>query len=59
MKPRFILVFESALEDGIEGAWSLAHKHGEPTEQQLKAAMYERIMQVFYERFEFPEDTFV
>lgn len=56
MKPKFQVILELALREGIELGWRRAHKHLEnPSEYVIKDNIEQHIMEKFYEYFDFEE----
>lgn len=54
MKPRFDVILEQALNEGIERGWSRAHKHDQsPQESWIKETIHDCIMESFYQYFIF------
>ena len=54
MKPKFNMVLDMCLENGIERGWNRAHKHHDnPTEDVIKNQIYESIMEDLHEWFDF------
>ena len=54
MKPKFDMVLDMCLENGIERGWNRAHKHSDnPTEVAIKNQIYECIMEDLHEWFDF------
>lgn len=54
MKPRFDVILEQALTEGIARGWERAHKHHEdPQESWIKDTMHDCIMESFYQYFIF------
>lgn len=56
MRPRFLNLLESCVDNGITLGYNRAHKHTDtPEEHQVKEAIYNAIMHEIHEWFEFPE----
>jgi hypothetical protein len=59
MKPKFRVILEMAIEEGVQRGWRLAHKHVEnPTEENIKEKIEDAVMSQIYEYFTFDEDDF-
>jgi hypothetical protein len=59
MKPKFRVILEMAIEEGVQRGWRLAHKHIEnPTEESIKEKIEDAVMSQIYEYFTFDEDDF-
>jgi hypothetical protein len=57
MKPKFRVILEQAIEEGVRRGWHQAHKH---VENPLPSSVMERIddavMSAIYEYFTFDDD---
>jgi len=57
MKPKFHVILEMAIEEGVRRGYSRAHKHVEnPTEGAIIEHIEECVMGSIYEYFTFDED---
>ena len=55
MTPKFRVILEQALEEGIRRGYLRAHKHVEnPTEEAICETIEEQVMSSLYEYFDFP-----
>jgi hypothetical protein len=56
MKPKFSIVFDECLENGIRRGYHRAHKHVEnPTEESILENIHDSVMAEFYEWFDFDD----
>jgi hypothetical protein len=54
MKPKFRVILEQAIEEGVKYGYRRAHKHIEnPTEEQICDHIEEQVMSSIYEYFDF------
>lgn len=44
MKPDTYRLIQQCVENGVAYGWHRAHKHGEPSEDQLKQAILDAVM---------------
>ena len=59
MKPKFRVILEMAIEEGVRRGYSLAHKHVEnPTEGDIIEHIEECVMGSIYEYFTFDEEDY-
>jgi archaeosine-15-forming tRNA-guanine transglycosylase len=57
MKPKFRVILEQAIEEGVRRGYSLAHKHVEnPSEGAIIERIEDAVMSAIYEYFTFEED---
>ena len=57
MKPKFSVILERALEEGIRRWHRRAYKHVEkPTEESIYQHIEEQVMSSLYEYFDFDEE---
>ena len=57
MKPKFRVILELALEEGIRRGHRRAYKHVEtPTEESIYQHIEEQVMSSLYEYFDFDEE---
>ena len=57
MKPKFRVILEQAIEEGVRRGYSRAHKHVEnPTEGAIIEHIEEAVMSSIYEYFTFDDD---
>ena len=57
MKPKFRVILEQAIEEGVRRGWHLAHKHVEnPSEGAIIERIEDAVMSQIYEYFTFEED---
>ena len=57
MKPKFGVILEQAIEEGVRRGYALAHKHVEnPTETAIVDSISEGVMNSIYEYFTFDEN---
>ena len=58
MKPKFHVILEMAIEEGVRRGYSRAHKHVEnPTEGAIIQHIEECVMGSIYEYFTFDEEN--
>ena len=58
MKPRFYVLFEDCIEQGLERGYNRAHKHTDnPTKEIMLREMYPAVTAAFHEYFTFEGDT--
>ncbi len=58
MKPKFRVILEQAIEEGVRRGWHLAHKHVEnPTEGAIIERIEECVMSQIYEYFTFDDEN--
>ena len=59
MKPKFRVILEQAIEEGVRRGWHLAHKHVEnPTEGAIIEHIEDAVMSQIYEYFTFDEEDY-
>ena len=59
MKPKFRVILEMAIEEGVRRGWHQAHKHVEnPTEGAVIERIEDAVMAQIYEYFTFDEEDF-
>jgi hypothetical protein len=59
MKPKFRVILEMAIEEGVKQGWHRAHKHVEnPSEESIKEKIEDAVMSAIYEYFTFDEDDY-
>ena len=57
MKPKFLVILEQALEEGVKRGYRRAFKHIEdPTEESICQHIEEQVMSSLYEYFDFNEE---
>ncbi len=57
MKPKFRVILEQSIEEGVRRGYRRAHKHVEsPTEEQICAHIEEQVMSSIYEYFTFDDE---
>ena len=57
MKPKFRVILEQAIEEGVRRGYSRAHKHVEnPTESAIIESIEDCVMSSIYEYFTFDND---
>jgi hypothetical protein len=58
MKPKFRVILEQAIEEGVRYGYRRSHKHLEsPTEEQICEHIEEQVMSSIYEYFTFDEEN--
>jgi hypothetical protein len=56
MKPKFRVILEQAIEEGVRYGYRRAHKYVEnPTEESICEKIEEQVMSSMYEYFDFEE----
>jgi hypothetical protein len=56
MKPKFRVILEQAINEGVSYGYRRAHKHLEnPTEEQICEHIEEQVMSSIYEYFDFDD----
>jgi archaeosine-15-forming tRNA-guanine transglycosylase len=59
MKPKFRVILEQAIEEGVRRGYSRAHKHVEnPTEDAIIEQIEDCVMSAIYEYFTFDEEDY-
>jgi hypothetical protein len=59
MKPKFRVILEQAIEEGVRRGYSRAHKHVEnPTEDAIIEKIEDCVMSAIYEYFTFDEEDY-
>ena len=57
MRPKFRLILEQAIDEGVCAGYYRAHKHVEnPTPEAIIENISEAVMSKMYEYFDFPEE---
>ena len=57
MKPKFRVILEQAIEEGVRRGYSRAHKHVEnPSEGAIIESIEDHVMSSIYEYFDFEEN---
>jgi hypothetical protein len=57
MKPKFRVILEQAIGEGVRYGYRRAHKHVEsPTEEQICEHIEEQVMSSLYEYFTFDDE---
>ena len=57
MKPKFLVILEQALEEGVKRGYRRAFKHIEdPTEESICQHIEDQVMSSLYEYFDFNEE---
>ena len=57
MKPKFLVILEQALEEGVKRGYRRAFKHIEnPTEESICQHIEEQVMSSLYEYIDFNEE---
>lgn len=60
MKPRFHVILEQAIEEGVRRGWRRAHKHVEnPTEESVWEQIEDGVMSSITEYFSFDDNDFL
>ena len=58
MKPKFRVILEQALEEGVKRGYRRAFKHiDDPTEESICQHIEEQVMSSLYEYFDFEAET--
>ena len=58
MKPKFRVILEQALEEGVKRGYRRAFKHiDDPTEESICQHIEEQVMSSLYEYFDFDEEN--
>ena len=59
MKPKFRVILEQAIEEGVRRGYSRAHKHNEdPSEEVICHTIEECVMSQIYEYFTFDDEDY-
>jgi archaeosine-15-forming tRNA-guanine transglycosylase len=59
MKPKFRVILEMAIEEGVRRGYALAHKHVEnPSEGAIIERIEDAVMSAIYEDFIFDEEDY-
>jgi archaeosine-15-forming tRNA-guanine transglycosylase len=59
MKPKFRVILEQAIEEGVRRGYALAHKHVEnPSEGAIIERIEDAVMSAIYEYFIFDEEDY-
>lgn len=60
MRPRYHVIFEQAVEQGVRRGWHRAHKHVEnPTEESILQHLEDGVMSAITEYFDFEDGDFL
>lgn len=58
MKPKFQVILEQAVQEGVRRGYSRAFKHNDsPTEEAILESLEDCVMGSIYEYFDFEEDS--
>jgi hypothetical protein len=58
MRPKFRVILEQAIDEGVSTGYYRAHKHVEkPTPDAIIESIQEHVMAKMYEYFDFPEEV--
>ena len=58
MKPKFRLILEMTIDEGVRTGYYRSHKHVEdPSPEAIIESIQEHVMSKFYEYFDFEEDA--
>ena len=59
MKPKFRLILEMAIDEGVRTGYYRSHKHVEnPSPEAIIESIQEHVMSKFYEYFDFEEESY-
>ena len=59
MKPKFRILLEMAIDEGVSTGFFRAHKHVEdPSPEAVIESIQEHVMSKMYEYFDFPEESY-
>ena len=59
MKPKFRVILDQAIEEGVRRGYSRAHKHNEdPSEEVICETIEECVMSAIYEYFTFDDEDY-
>ena len=59
MKPKFRLILEMAIDEGVRTGFYRSHKHVEdPSPEAIIESIQEHVMSKFYEYFDFEEESY-
>lgn len=59
MRPKFRVLLDMAIEEGVQRGWRQAHKHVEnPEEHAVIERISDAVMSQIYEYFTFDDDDF-
>ena len=59
MKPKFRLILEMAIDEGVSTGYYRAHKHVEdPSPESIIESIQDHVMSKMYDYFDFEEETF-
>lgn len=59
MKPKYRVLIEMAIEEGVKRGYRLAHKYNEsPTEEQIIERISDTVMAQMYEYFTFDPEVY-
>jgi len=60
MKPKFRLILEMAIDEGVRSGYYRAHKHVEdPSPDAIIETIQETVMSQMYEYFDFTEENYL
>ena len=60
MKPKFRLILEMAIDEGVSTGYYRSFKHNEdPTPEEIIEHIQEAVMSKMYEYFDFPEENYL
>lgn len=60
MKPKFRVLLEMAIDEGVRSGYYRAHKHVEdPSPDAIIETIQEAVMSQMYEYFDFPEENYL
>jgi hypothetical protein len=60
MKPKFRLILELAIDEGVRSGYYRAYKHTEdPSPDAIIEQIQETVMSQMYEYFDFPEENYL
>lgn len=57
MRPKFQLILEMAIDEGVQTGYYRAHKHVEPSPEAIIESIQEHVMSKMYEYFDFAEEV--
>ena len=59
MKPKFRVLLEMSIDEGVRTGFFRAHKHVEdPSPEAVIESIQEHVMSKMYEYFDFPEESY-
>ena len=60
MKPKFRVLLEMAIDEGVSTGYYRSFKHNEdPTPEEIIEHIQEAVMSKMYEYFDFPEENYL